>query len=151
MAGRRVFRVCRARYARLDGRGAGIAGGRWNSPGRAVVYMAESIALAVLENLVHMARQDFPRGYVSVAAMLQDGVSIVHEKDLRRHPALEDLTAQELGDWWLISHTSAVFQVPSVVVGEHNFLLNPAHPEFTRIQVEPPAIFHFDERLFGTA
>jgi len=24
--------------------------------------MAESIALAVLENLVHMARQDFPRG-----------------------------------------------------------------------------------------
>ncbi|HUE02378.1 MAG TPA: RES family NAD+ phosphorylase [Bryobacteraceae bacterium] len=39
----------------------GSPGGRWNSPGRAV-YMAESIALAVLENLVHMARQDFPRG-----------------------------------------------------------------------------------------
>jgi RES domain-containing protein len=48
---RRVFRVCRARYARLDGAGAKLAGGRWNSPGQAVVYMAESIALAVLENL----------------------------------------------------------------------------------------------------
>ena len=30
---RRVFRVCRARYARLDGSGARRAGGRWNSPG----------------------------------------------------------------------------------------------------------------------
>ena len=120
--------------------------------GRAVVYMAESIALAVLENLVHMARQDFPRGYVCVAAVLPDGISIVHEKDLRRPPALANLSAQELGDWWLDSQTSAVLQVPSVVVaGEHNFLLNPAHEEFTRIQVEPPAIFHFDERLFGTA
>jgi hypothetical protein len=35
-----------------------------------------------------------------------------------------------------------------VIAGEHNFLLNPAHSEFARIQVEPPAIFHFDERLF---
>jgi hypothetical protein len=35
-----------------------------------------------------------------------------------------------------------------VIAGEHNFLLNPVHPEFARIQVEPPAIFHFDERLF---
>jgi len=41
-----------------------VHGGRWNSSGRAVVHMAESIALAVLENLVHMTRQDFPRGYV---------------------------------------------------------------------------------------
>ena len=61
LTGHRVFRVCRARYARLDGTGAQLAGGRWNSPGRAVVYMAESIALAVVENLVHMTRQDFPR------------------------------------------------------------------------------------------
>jgi RES domain-containing protein len=74
LAGRRVFRVCRARYARLDGTRARRVGGRWNSSGRAVVYMAESIALAVLENLVHMTRQDFPRGYVCVAAVLPDGI-----------------------------------------------------------------------------
>jgi RES domain-containing protein len=50
----RVYRVCRARYARLDGEGAKLVGGRWNSPGRTVVYMAESMALAVLENLVRV-------------------------------------------------------------------------------------------------
>jgi RES domain-containing protein len=146
---RRVFRVCRARYARLDGAGAKLAGGRWNSPGQAVVYMAESIALAVLENLVHMTRQDFPRGYVCVAAVLPDGVSIIHERDLRLDRALEGLSEQQLGDWWLDSQMSAILQVPSTVVaGEHNFLLSPVHPEFGRVQVEPPAIFHFDERLF---
>jgi len=67
---RSLYRVCRARYTRLDGEGARLVGGRWNSPGRAVVYMAESVALAVLENLVHMSRQDFPTGYVCVAAVL---------------------------------------------------------------------------------
>jgi RES domain-containing protein len=76
-------------------------------------------------------------------------MSMIHEKDLRKHPALEDLNTEQLGDWWLDSRTSAVLQVPSFVIAEeHNFLLNPVHSEFARIQVEPPAIFHFDERLF---
>ena len=77
----RVYRVCRARYARLDGDGARRVGGRWNSPGRTVVYMAESTALAVLENLVHMSRQDFPSGYVCVAAALSRWAS---DRDGRR-------------------------------------------------------------------
>jgi RES domain-containing protein len=115
LTGRRVFRVCRARYARLDGAGARLVGGRWNSVGRSVVYMAESIALAVLENLVHMTRQDFPRGYVCVAAVLPDGISMIHEKDLRKDPALEDRSTEQLGDWWLDSRSSAVLQVPSFV------------------------------------
>jgi RES domain-containing protein len=119
------------------------------SPERAVVYMAESIALAVLENLVHMTRQDFPRGYVCVTAVLPDGIGMIREKDLRAYPALDRLSTQQLGDWWLDSQRSSVLQVPSSVVpGEHNYLLNPAHPEFALIQIEPPAIFHFDERLF---
>src|ERR1039457_4603055 len=123
---RRVYRVCRARYARLDGTGARLVGGRWNSPGRAVVYMVESIALAVVENLVHMTRQEFPRGYVCVSSVLPDGMSMIHEKDLRKPPALEDLNTEQLGDWWLDSRTSAVLQVPSFVIAEeHNFLLNP--------------------------
>jgi RES domain-containing protein len=60
----RVFRVCRAIHVLLDGEGAKRAGGRWNSPGHAVVYMAGSVSLAVLENLVHMSKEDFPVGYV---------------------------------------------------------------------------------------
>jgi hypothetical protein len=38
--------------------------------------MAQSTALAVLENLVHMSRQDYPTGYVVVAATVPDHVRI---------------------------------------------------------------------------
>ena len=146
---RTIYRVCRARNARLDGEGARLAGGRWNSPGRAVVYMAESIALAVLENLVHMSPQDFPTGYVSVAAVLPDGLNMATEQDLRLRADLRGLSSQDLGDWWIDSKKSAVLEVPSAVVaGEHNYLLNPAHPDFARIVADPPALFHFDPRLF---
>ncbi|MEO8372761.1 MAG: RES family NAD+ phosphorylase [Candidatus Solibacter sp.] len=146
---RRIYRVCRARYARLSGEGASLAGGRWNSPGRAVVYMAESVSLAVLENLVHMSRQDFPTGYVCVAAILPGNLTISSERVLRLRPGLRELTAQGLGDWWLQSNQSAVLEVPSVIVPhEHNFLLNPAHPDFPKIATDPPALFHFDLRLF---
>jgi RES domain-containing protein len=146
---RTMYRVCRARHARLDGEGARLAGGRWNSPGRAVVYMAESVALAVLENLVHMSPQDFPTGYVSIAAVLPDGLNIAAEQDLRLRADLRELSSQDLGDWWIDSKKSAVLEVPSAVVtGEHNYLLNPAHPDFARIVADPPALFHFGPRLF---
>lgn len=146
---RRVYRVCRARYARLDGEGAKRVGGRWNSPGRAVVYMAESVALSVLENLVHMSRQDFPTGYVSIAAILPDGIPIASERDLRLRAHLRDLSSQSLGDWWIEANTSAVLEVASAIVPhEHNYLLNPAHLDFAKITTDPPALFHFDSRLF---
>jgi RES domain-containing protein len=145
----RVYRVCRARYARLDGEGARRVGGRWNSPGRAAVYMAQSIALAVLENLVHMSREDFPTGYVCVAASLPDDISVATEHDLRLRTKLRHFTSQALGDWWIDSKESAVLEVASVIApNEHNYLLNPSHPEFPKIVTDPPALFHFDSRLF---
>lgn len=97
----RVYRVCRARYVRFDGEGAKRVGGRWNSPGHAVVYMARSIALAVLENLVHMSRQDFPTGYVCVAAEIPDSLPLHSEQDLRSRYKLEKLNSKALGDWWI--------------------------------------------------
>ena len=146
---RSVYRVCRARYARLDGEGARLVGGRWNSPGSAVVYMAESVALAVLENLVHMSRQDFPTGYVCVAAVIPDSMNIAIERDLRLRADLRELSSQALGDWWIESKGSAVLEVASVFAArEHNYLLNPAHSDFAKIAIDPPALFHFDPRLF---
>jgi RES domain-containing protein len=112
--------------------------------------MAESVALAVLENLVHMPRQDFPTSYVCVAAVIPDDVSTVTDSDLQVRAGLRGLSSRALGDWWIEAKTSAVLEVRSTVVAdEHNFLLNPAHPDFARIVVEPPALFQFDDRLFG--
>ena len=144
---RRVFRVCRARFARLDGEGARRAGGRWNSPGTRVVYMAESIALAVLENLVHMSRVDFPTGYVVVGAAIPEHLPIITEDELAG--MFGNLDSPRLGDLWIESNASAILAVHSVVVpSERNFLLNPRHPRFGDIVVEIPVPFQFDERLF---
>ncbi len=78
---RRIYRVCRSIHSRLDGEGAKRAGGRWNSPGRSVVYMAESISLAVLENLVYMAKEAFPAGYVLVTAIVPGGLAVLTEEE----------------------------------------------------------------------
>jgi len=129
----RVYRVCRSIHARLDGEGAKRVGGRWNSPGHPVVYMAQSISLAVLENLVHMSKEDFPVGYVTVSALIPEELRILGDEDF---PAVRP---QELGDLWLSSAGSAVLRVRSAVIpDEFNFLLNPLHPEFAQIAAVPP-------------
>jgi RES domain-containing protein len=145
----RLYHACRAKHARLDGYGAMLAGGRWNSPGRAVVYLAESVSLAVLENLVHMTRQDFPTGYVVVSASLPESISLRTEAQLRAILPRAVATCQELGDYRLDSGMSAVLKVASrVVPSEHNFLLNPQHPDFGAIEPDAPVPFRFDPRLF---
>ena len=53
------------------------------SPGRAIVYTAESVALAVLENLVNMSRVDFPTGYVITGVWIPDHVAILPEPHVR--------------------------------------------------------------------
>jgi len=146
----RLYRVCRAKHARLDGYGAMLVGGRWNSPGRAVVYLAESVSLAVVENLVHMAREDFPTEYLVVSASLPESVSLRTEAELREDFPLAEATCCELGDYWLESGMSAVLKVVSrVVPSEHNFLLNPQHPDFAAIEADDPVHFRFDPRLFA--
>lgn len=64
----RVYRVCSSAHSDLDGEGARLYGGRWNSPGLAgglaVVYTASSLALAILETRVHLRR--LPVDYVKL-------------------------------------------------------------------------------------
>jgi RES domain-containing protein len=45
----RVYRIADERHAIWDGTGAALVGGRWNSPGRPVIYGSLSYACAMLE------------------------------------------------------------------------------------------------------
>ena len=51
-----AYRLVKKRYADdpLSPQGAKLYGGRWNSKGNGAVYAADSVALAVLEVLVHL-------------------------------------------------------------------------------------------------
>ena len=64
-----VWRICRRPFADLSGEGARLYGGRWNAPGRPLIYAAETAALAVLEVRVHLDLDwdMLPDDYVLVA------------------------------------------------------------------------------------
>src|SRR3954451_22283541 len=63
----RAFRIADTRHPIFDGSGAMLHGARWNSPGRRVIYAAETYAGALLEILVH-ASGTVPKsqGYVEI-------------------------------------------------------------------------------------
>jgi RES domain-containing protein len=112
--------------------------------------MAESVPLAVMENLVHMSRQDFPSGYAVVAADIPSDLQILDVDDFRALADLHGATPEHVGDAWIHHQIAAVLRVPSAIVsGASNYLLNPQHPGFKRIVVVRPVPFEFDLRLFG--
>ena len=149
---RTVWRITTARFAAtaFSGEGARLYGGRWNPKGFALVYTAESRSLALLEMMV----QDAPlrARYLLIPAQLPDTLGITHvgvtdlATDWRRLDRRDAL--QRIGRGWLAQGRSAVLAVPSAVVpAEHNYLLNPAHPDFARIIMGEPEALDTDFRL----
>ena len=63
-----AWRIIQRKFAKraFRGEGARLFGGRWNSPGHAVVYTAQSLALAALEILVHVDSDKLLQDYVAI-------------------------------------------------------------------------------------
>ncbi|MGJ8634008.1 MAG: RES family NAD+ phosphorylase [Luteolibacter sp.] len=149
-----AFRLCANRYlsSAFSGEGAKIAGGRWNSDGRPMVYCASSLSLATLEVLVHLEEPEILERYFSYFE-IRFPAEMVTETDLGALPknwrSEDGLPAtRSLGDEWLVSFGSPVLSVPSAVTpGELNFLLNPRHPDFRKIEIGNSETFSPDPRL----
>jgi RES domain-containing protein len=140
------------RKASFTGEGARRYGGRWNSKGVAVVYVAESQSLAALEMLAHLDSGEMLRYYVVISVSFEPRLVVDVDvstlpKNWKTYPAPRSLRA--IGDAWVSSHKSPVLRVPSVLVpSESNFLLNPHHPEYTNLIIGEPLRFSSDPRLF---
>jgi RES domain-containing protein len=68
-------------------------------------------------------------------------------KNWESHPAPTELQAS--GRDWVERRQTAILKVPSAVVPyEYNYILNPAHPDFRRLQIRSPQRFRFDTRLW---
>jgi RES domain-containing protein len=138
-----LWRLCRRPYADLSGEGARRLGGRWNSPGRPVVYCAEHPALAALEVRVHLDLpfELLPADYVLMHVGLPDHAAISLD-------AIPPETVRE-GDVWLTGARSAALRVPSVLIPHAwNILLNPLHPDAGQARVIAIEPFGFDPRLW---
>ena len=149
-----VWRITNAKYADIafSGEGARRAGGRFNSPGRAVVYTSGSLALAQLEILVNLPTDRLLGNYVGFRVRIPE--STVHElarddlpEDWRADPAPR--FAKALGDQWLASGEGIALRVPSAVVpAENNYLLRPSsHPLFGELEVSGSFDPRIDPRL----
>ena len=134
----KLFRLGTAAFPGWDGAGAAAQGGRWNPPGIPMIYTAGTLSLAMLERLVQ--RRNLGR-------------TLIVEAEVPAELAVEDLMARPPPNWralgspeamaeggrWLASGRTPVLRVPSALVPrEANYLVNPAHPDASRIMVGPP-------------
>jgi len=133
------------------GDGARVHGGRWNSKGVAVVYTADSLALASIEMIVNLPAPKMLQKYVRISAYISlDLVLELSEVDLPEDWNSRPISpsTRAIGDRWVKEQSSAVLRVPSIVVpDEYNYLLNPNHPDFVKIEIGKPIIYYFDTRL----
>lgn len=154
-----AYRVVKAKRKddAFSGEGARRAGGRWSSKGRLAVYTSSTLSLAVLEILMHLEDATlldsyglysvtFPKSLVQTIPV--DSLPL----DWADFPA--PLEAQAIGDAWLRDKSSAVLRIPSAAfqgipldLVETNYLLNPSHPDFARIEVGPFQPLRIDPRL----
>jgi RES domain-containing protein len=138
---------CSSRFA--SNSSSGYAG-RWNHKGVSLIYTASSLALSALEILA--SRRELPDDYGSVSVEIPDDLMV-------REMAIDELPpnwwsnphpneTRDLGTAWAKELKTAVLSVPSAVIRrERNYILNPAHPGFARIDFGKPTRFVFDERL----
>ena len=148
----KVWRLAARDRNDLDGEGARLYGGRWNTSGTAVIYTAGTLSLAVLEYLVHVNPDKIPDDLVSIAGEIPNTLAVDHItvetlplswNDFTLHPA-----TQTIGTQWVTAGRSAVLRVPSVIIPqESNYVLNPRHTEFSAITWSIPEPFSLDRRL----
>ncbi|MFG6667702.1 RES family NAD+ phosphorylase [Halomonas sp. HNIBRBA4712] len=149
-----AYRLVKRKYQEnaFDGEGARLYGGRWNSPGKACIYVASSESLALLEVMVHLESYRLLNAYALIRLTLPaDSILSVAVEDLPANwqEAPAPAETAELGDGWLASNQSLALALPSTVVPrELNYLLNPKHPLFDQVVATAETLsFHPDSRL----
>jgi len=147
-----VWRLVAGRHAAtaMSGDGAALFGGRWNPPGRRMVYTADSLALATLELSVHLTGGRVK--YVALEYELPDEeIDALEPASLKRTWATTETSTRRVGEAWLDSRSSLALSVPSTLVdahsGERNLLLNPAHSAATSVREVQRLEVVLDERL----
>ncbi|MFD2569502.1 RES family NAD+ phosphorylase [Spirosoma soli] len=146
-----LYRIADDRYANdLKGTGGLFAPGRWHRRGMPVVYLAEHVSLAKLEVLAHSP--SLPEGRALVTVSLPDDPSmlVVESKDLphgwQDWPYLDELA--DITEQWIAEGVFWIMRIPSAQSpSEHNYLLNPLHPEHQTAQIISLEPHTFDTRL----
>lgn len=149
----RVYRIAKEKYTQdLSGEGARLYGGRWNRRGTSMLYTAGNSSLAILEKLVHIPPYVFPKDLKIIVLEFPDTMTIgsLTLNDLpedwiyrSEHPKVLDL-----GDQFVTQSEFLCIKVPSAINPiDENILINPKHPDFSKVSIIDEFPVTFDKRL----
>ncbi len=149
-----VFRLTREKFSTsLSGKGAAIFGARWNSIGVELIYTAANRSLAMAEVAVHFSLATLPSDYMMMTIEIPDDVNISEIDNEKLPPNWNEFphpsSTQIFGDNFVSESKYCVVKIPSVVTqGDYNLLINPKHPDFSKIIIKSVEKFPIDKRIF---
>lgn len=140
----------------FSGKGASDHGGRWNTKGTAIVYLASSCALASLEILIHIDNPKEIKSFYSTRIDIPS--SQIEDLPTGWLPldwnTSDNAALKEFGDRWAASGRKAFLRVPSAAYTldgepgpEFNVLANPSHPSFKLATIHSPVLLALHPNL----
>jgi RES domain-containing protein len=145
-----VYRIVFEKYSRKL-IAPGFAG-RWNGSGRKVIYSAESVALAFLENMVRRQGVGFNHDFKTMILEIPDNLKIQVVGTDGLSAGWRKFTGysvcQPIGNAWYDAGDIPVLKVPSAVLPDSfNYVINSQHPDFKKIELVQVADLIPDERI----
>ena len=148
------YRIGDPRFPLMDGAGAALIGGRWNSVGRPVVYASLSFGGALIEQLAHAGIGRLPpRIYVAIDVPGGFRVAEPDTNALAGWDRDDFVASRRIGHAWLESGRTVALIVPSKTGApfERHVILNPRHADFPALVVSQPERLAWDARLHTRA
>lgn len=149
-----LHRFAHRKYAHdISGTGSKLKGGRWNSVGLPVVYSSERISLSLLEVLANANTLEELQMLQLTEIEVPDNVPLheVQLPQLKKEWWKDFEYSQWLGSEILKENKALIIKCPSAIIeSENNYLINPLHSSFKKINIKAVNDFRFDERLFKT-
>ena len=145
-----VYRIVHVKYS--SSLFASGLKGRWNSTGKKVIYAAESIPLAFLENMVRRQSVGFNCDFKIIIMEIPDSLLIanINVQDLETgwRDFKDYSKCQLLGDKWYEEGKFPILKVPSAVLPEaFNYVINTASVDYGKIKIIAVTDLVPDERI----
>ncbi|HXS56713.1 MAG TPA: RES family NAD+ phosphorylase [Hanamia sp.] len=133
-----VYRIVHKKYS--NSLFASGLEGRWNSKGNKVLYCAESIALAFLENMIRRQgvgfNDDFKTMFIEIPSKATTSNIYIEDLEAGWRDFNNYSKCQSLGDRWYNERKHLLLKVPSAVLLESsNFVINSGHPDYKKVKI----------------
>ena len=145
-----VYRIVHKTYSK-ELVASGIPG-RWNSTGKKVIYCAESIALAFLENMVRRQGVGFNQDFKIIIIEVPDNPEMTSITSSQLKQGWSDINdyskCQPIGDNWYNDGNTLLLKVPSAILPEsYNYVINTMHINYKKVRLISTVDLLPDKRL----